>query len=398
MDVVTGFYEQHPYPPPTSDLTSYREAWQDSQCRRVEHFRLWPSLRYREDHAILVAGCGTSQAAKYAVRYPRARVVGIDLSEPSLEHNRRLARQHGLSNLELRVLPLEQAAHLDESFDQVVCTGVLHHLACPEEGLEALAGILTPAGAIHLMVYGRYGRTGISIIQEYARLLGIRPAADEIADLIDTLRELPFGHPLSHLLRSTPDFQDPDALADALLHPRERSYTVPELFTEMARAGLRFGRWIRQAPYLPYCGSLHSLPHGSRIAALPVEEQYAAVELFRGTITRHAVVGYRADGPLPVAPIDFDGEDWPRLVPLRTPTAVSVEERLPAGAAAALLNRAHESSDLVLFVDKAQRAVFDAIDGQRSIGQIPGHSRQFFQQLWRHDLVVFDASDSGCRP
>ncbi|MCP4967613.1 MAG: class I SAM-dependent methyltransferase, partial [bacterium] len=167
---VTGFYEQHPYPPPTSDLTSYREAWQDSQCRRVEHFRLWPTPRYREDHAILVAGCGTSQAAKYAVRYPRARVVGIDLSEPSLEHNRRLARQHGLSNLELRVLPVEQVAHLDESFDQVVCTGVLHHLACPEEGLEALANVLTPAGAIHLMVYGRYGRTGISIIQEYARL------------------------------------------------------------------------------------------------------------------------------------------------------------------------------------------------------------------------------------
>ena len=43
---------------------------------------------------------------------------------------------------------------------------------------------------------------------------GVSP--DELDDLVATLREIPLGHPLSHLLRSSPDFRDPDALADAL--------------------------------------------------------------------------------------------------------------------------------------------------------------------------------------
>src|SRR5262245_22152708 len=35
---------------------------------------------YREDLPILIAGCGTSQAPKYALRWPAAQVTGIDFS------------------------------------------------------------------------------------------------------------------------------------------------------------------------------------------------------------------------------------------------------------------------------------------------------------------------------
>ena len=40
------------------------------------------------------------------------------------------------------------------------------------------------------------------------------------------------------------------------------------------------------------------------------------------------------------------------------PTAIAVEERLPPGAAAALLNRAHTATDLVMFVTKAELEMF----------------------------------------
>ena len=39
------------------------------------------------------------------------------------------------------------------------------------------------------------------------------------------------------------------------------------------------------------------IPQASRMAHLPAEEQYAAVELFRGTMVRHSVIVYRNDGP-----------------------------------------------------------------------------------------------------
>ena len=39
------------------------------------------------------------------------------------------------------------------------------------------------------------------------------------------------------------------------------------------------------------------LPQASRLQQLPVEDQYAAAELFRGTMVRHSVIAYRDDAP-----------------------------------------------------------------------------------------------------
>ncbi len=387
-DEIAEFYDRHPYPPPIDDLADLERAGSPER-RRFDHHRIWPARPVQDSHDILIAGCGTSQAARWALRYPRARVIGIDVSRTSIEQTRRLAERHDLGNLQLVRLPIEEVDELGRSFDQVVCTGVLHHLADPEAGLRALRRVLAAGGALDAMVYARYGRTGVGMIQEYSRMLGIRPEAAEIDDLVASLRELPLGHPLSHLLRTTRDFTDDDALADALLNPRERAYTVPEVFALLGSAGLRFGRWRLQAPYLPQCGALSVLPHGRRIAGLPIADQYAALELFRGTMVRHGFIAFRDDEP--AVDVRFDDDRWRAYVPVRSTTAVAVEDRLPPGAAAALLNRAHTSTDLVFFVTSEQKRAFDLVDGHRSIAEISDDGA-FFELLWRHDLIVVDAS------
>jgi SAM-dependent methyltransferase len=394
-DGISRFYDQHPYPPPVDDLDREIDAWRDGERRRVEHARAWPSLPYREDHSILVAGCGTSQAARYALRYPNAHVVGIDVSPTSLDATRRLVDRHHLTNVELHQVPIEQTASLGRSFDQIVSTGVLHHLVDPGAGLRALRDALAPEGAMRLMVYARFGRFGVHLIQEYCRLLGVAPTPGEIADLIPTLRELPTGHPISHALRQTADFEDDDALADALLNPRDRSFTVPELFELVQGSGMRFGRWVRQAPYRPQCGALTEVPHGPRIAAMNEQDQYAAVELFRGTIQRHTVVAYRDDSPLPTEPVRWDGDDWRSFVPIRPTTVDIIEERLPPNVAAVLINRAHVETDLVFFAGADERRAYEAIDGERSIAEIGGATVELFRALWWHDLIVVDTTGAG---
>jgi SAM-dependent methyltransferase len=397
-DEISDFYDRHPYPPPIDDLDADTAAWHDGVPRRVEHARLWPTLRYRDDHTILVAGCGTSQAARYAVRYPNARIVGIDVSPTSIAATRRLIERHELTNIELHSLPIEEIGSLGRSFEHIVCTGVLHHLADPGEGLRSLRDGLAPNGAVQLMVYASYGRNGVYLMQDYCRWLGVTPAPGEIADLISTLRELPSGHPISHLLRNTPDFQDDDAIADALLNPRDRSYTVPELLDLVEGAGLRFGRWVRQASYRPQCGALTEVPHGERIAAMAEPAQFAAMELFRGTMRRHSAVVYRDDSPLPAAPVHWDSDGWRSYVPIRPTTVVSVEERLPPKVAAVLINQAHVDRDLVFFLNDQAKRVFEAIDGETSLGEIDGATADLFQRLWWHDLVMIDASvTSGAR-
>jgi hypothetical protein len=44
--------------------------------------------------------------------------------------------------------------------------------------------------------------------------------------------------------------------------------------------------------------------------------------------------------------LDFSGEGWQRYVPIRVPDTIAVEERLPPGAAAVLLNRTHPCPDI----------------------------------------------------
>ena len=222
--------------------------------------------------------------------------------------------------------------------------------------------------------------------------------ATEIRDLAASLKALPPDHPLAPLLRNSPDFADRAGLADALLHPQDRSYSVPQLLDFLDRAGLAFGRWVRQAPYLPWCGALASTPHQSRLIGLTAEAQYAAIELFRGTMVRHGVVAYRKDRPTQGAPVDFDGEAWLGYTPIRLPDTLAVRDRLPQGAAAVLINRNHTYTDLYLPIDARQKRLLAAIDGERTIAEICGEqgdrtfARTFFQQLWRWDQVVFDTS------
>jgi SAM-dependent methyltransferase len=395
---VRAFYERHPYPPPVEDLEAYRLRWQDRQRRRADFHIAWPARSYREDQSILIAGCGTSQAAKHAMRWPAARVTGVDFSATSVRHTEALKRRYDLHNLEVHQLAVERVGELGVTFDQIVCTGVLHHLADPAAGLAALRAVLEPAGAMHLMVYAPHGRTGVYMLQEFCRRVGIAPTDDGIRELVATLGALPPGHPLETLLREAPDFRQPAALADALLHPQDRAYSVPQLFDLIAGAGLTFGRWVWQAPYSPHCGVVARIPQAARLAQLPLPEQHAAVELFRGTMLRHSVVVYADDGERGPRQPSFAGDAWQGYVPIRMPNTVCVEENLPRGTAAVLINRNHSHRDIYLPIDARQKAWFDAIDGRRTIADIAAAreskeaSHVLFERLYWHDQVVFDAS------
>jgi 2-polyprenyl-3-methyl-5-hydroxy-6-metoxy-1,4-benzoquinol methylase len=407
---VQDFYERYPYPRPIHSLENYRRLWQDQQRRRADYHLFWPARPYREDHAMLIAGCGTSQAAKHALRWPAAQVTGIDFSATSVRCTEELKRNYHLSNLQVRQLPVERVNELETSFDQIICTGVLHHLADPDAGLSALRGVLKPDGAMHLMVYAPYGRAGIYMLQEFCRRLDIHATDEEIRDLIAALGALSPGHPLRNLLREAPDFRQEAELVDALLHPRDRAYSVSQLFDFLERGGLTFGRWLKQAPYNPHCGVMEKIPQASRMAQLPLAEQYAAVELFRGTMILHSVVVYRNDSPGGPHPVSFAGDAWLDYVPLRMADTISVQERLPPGAASVLINQTHTYRDLFMPIDSTEKGLFDAIDGNCSIGGIVERTlpssqttsqldmaRTFFEKLWWYDQVVFDASRCRAR-
>ena len=400
-DEVHAFYEGHPYPAPIYNLDRHRELYRNPDRRRAASLLLWPTEAQRANREILIAGCGTSQAAIHALREPDAHVTAIDVSETSLRHTRDLQEKYGLRNLDLHRLPIEQVRELDQTFDQIVCTGVLHHLPDPDAGLQSLRSVLAPHGAMHLMVYATYGRTGIYMMQDYCRLLGVGATEAELHDLGATIAALSSDHPIAGVATRAVDFRRPDALADALLHPQDRAYTVPQLYALLERCGLSFGRWFEQAPYLPQCGAIARTPHAGRLLSLAPSLQHAAVELLRGTMAKHNFIAYRDDRLGESQPITFDGDAWREYVPLRLPWTLCIRDRVPSGSVAALINRAHTYPDLALPIDAAQQRIYAAIDGSRSITEIlrtavgpdgDEQARRFMEQLWEYDQIVFDAT------
>jgi SAM-dependent methyltransferase len=395
LDPIGEFYTNHPYPPPLENLDRVRDMWQDRNVHLAEYHLLWPHKEYRADFNVLIAGCGTWQAAKFALCHPAARVTAIDISQTSLKHTEGLKQKYDLSNLETRPLAIENVSNLDQQFDLVISTGVLHHLADPDAGLRALKSVLSEDGVMYLMLYAPYGRTGVYMLQEYCRRLGVGTSPQEINDLTSVLSLLSQHHPLVLMMRGSREGLDANALVDAVLNPRDRTYSVPQLFEFVERNDLKFSRWYWQAPYLPQCGALAQTPHAERLAALPEREQYTQMELWRGLITNHDFVVKQSD----TKKVSFDDQQHLHYVPIRRAWTMCVQDQLPPGAVGFLLNRTHLFDDLYLPINELEKQMYDAIDGQRSISEIveavqysSPQAREFFEKLWWYDQVVFDIS------
>ena len=99
---------------------------------------------------ILVAGCGTGQnAIATAQRYPAASVLAVDLSLASLAYAKRKTLELGITQIEYRQADILALDGLQQRFDLIECSGVLHHLEDPFEGWRVLAESLRNPGALH---------------------------------------------------------------------------------------------------------------------------------------------------------------------------------------------------------------------------------------------------------
>ena len=247
-----NLYRKWVYPQPVKDMRAaiasggYLEIGDPTFYWPV----MWPH-RWGADVSldILCAGCGSNQAAYYACQHPQWNVVGIDLSDVSLAHQRSLKEKHDLSNLELVEMDLRRVGQLGRHFDFITCTGVLHHLDDPDEGLKSLASVLRPEGVMNLMVYGASLRMGVYPLQEAFRMMRVEQTQDDV-DLIKTvLQSLPVDHAVQRYIHHANDLQFDAGIVDTFLNLVDRAYSVKEIFAFTRRSGLEFLSWCEPAEY-----------------------------------------------------------------------------------------------------------------------------------------------------
>jgi ubiquinone/menaquinone biosynthesis C-methylase UbiE len=124
----------------------------------ADRHRCWlvESAGIRPGDRVLDLGCGTGGLALAVKRlHPEASVTGIDPDPKALARARAKAAQAGLA------IALEQGfgdalPYADASFEHVVSSLVLHHLAPTEKdaALREVARVLVPGGALHVLDFG----------------------------------------------------------------------------------------------------------------------------------------------------------------------------------------------------------------------------------------------------
>ena len=131
----------------------YDEYWPKNvpnADRTRAHIRsIVPPGSYRR---ALDGGCGTG-VCSLSLSEIADSVVGLDISQGSLETARDLAQSKKCDNLTFCRASLLELPFDEGSFDLVLSWGVIHHTVSPIQALDELVRVLQPGGTLVLAVY-----------------------------------------------------------------------------------------------------------------------------------------------------------------------------------------------------------------------------------------------------
>jgi len=178
---------------------------------------------------ILIAGCGTGKHVFDVVQqWPRARILAIDISRPSLAYARRKTREAGLRGIEYAQADILKLAALGRTFDRIEAVGVLHHLKDPRAAWRVLLSLLEPEGVLRVGLYSDAARQAIVEARAVAAARGLLPTAAGIRALRQTIIR-DDSEPRWQALLDIDDFYSMSGCRDMFFHVMEHRFTIPQI-------------------------------------------------------------------------------------------------------------------------------------------------------------------------
>lgn len=353
-----------------------------------------------ENFRVLVAGGGTGDNLISWAEQLRTKkgssVVYLDMSTASANIAKERANIRKLKNITWINDSILNIPNLNlGEFDFVECNGVLHHLKDPDAGLKALTSVLKPTGAMNLMVYAIYGRTGIYHMQNLMRLVNVGEdnPRQKVANTKTMLNQLPLHHwmNVSQKLKITvyTDMENDAGIYDLFLHEQDRAYNILEVHEWLERCGAKLcsepGYCYVQVEYLPetYIKDPTML---ARVKKMPLRQQQAIGEALSGKITKHefyAVPGSRDDGAATV----YDKEliPWTGMTSFITFQEIAKISAQHNDSLTMTFDKLPGSPTIFIPKGKYIADILDKIDGQRSVAQIV-------------DMIMSDSKYAAAKP
>lgn len=208
-------------------------------------------LRYQQvispvNRVILDAGCGTGyKSLVLAIANPGAKIVGVDISEQSIELSRKRFQHHGLENGEFHQVSIYDLPSLGLEFDYINCDELLYLFPDPAVALKAMKSVLKPQGIIRSNLHSYLQRFDYYRAQEVFQMMGLmddNPEDMEIDIALETMKALKKGVDLKTKTWGA-SYEGENRQQNALMNylfQGDKGYTITDLFSYLRTAELEF--------------------------------------------------------------------------------------------------------------------------------------------------------------
>ncbi|MDT9275759.1 MAG: methyltransferase domain-containing protein [Limnospira sp. PMC 737.11] len=197
-----------------------------------------------EGKVILDAGCGSGyKALALALANPGAKIVGIDISEKSVEASRDRLKYHGIENAEFHAMYIEELPSLGWEFDYINNDEVLYLLPDIVEGLQAMKSVLKPDGIIRTNLHSAFQRQNFFKSQEFFKMIGLmdeQPGEMQMEMARETMKSLKDQVLLKQQTWNTKNAELEEYLLSNHLLLGDKGFTIPDVFAALKAADLEF--------------------------------------------------------------------------------------------------------------------------------------------------------------
>jgi SAM-dependent methyltransferase len=193
---------------------------------------------------ILDAGCGSGyKALALAEANPGAKIIGIDISEISVNLAKERLEYHGFKNVEFHVLGIEELPQLGLEFDYINADDVLYFLPDLVAGLQGMRAVLKPDGIIRGNLHSALQRAHYFRAQNIFKMMGLmddNPGTLEIEIVRDTMEAIKDDIWLKTTTWRPEKAEDDEFFLANYLLQGDKGYTIPEAFEALEKASLEF--------------------------------------------------------------------------------------------------------------------------------------------------------------
>jgi len=248
-EVIKAFYEANPFPnyEDSDSSWSLREKAQNGIFARLLDEQTPYGAR------LLEVGCGTGQLSNFLGMSFDRTVFGTDICLNSLKLGQGFKTQNQINNVAFLQMNLFRPVFRPETFDIVICNGVLLVTSDPFAGFQSIAKLVKKGGFILVGLYNTYGRIPTDIRRFIFKISGNR-----FQFLDSYLRDKNLGNRKRRAW-----------FMDQYKNPHETKQTIGEVLSWFDRTGFEFINSIPKStafePFAPQEKLFQANPRGTKL-------------------------------------------------------------------------------------------------------------------------------------